>query len=356
MLRLELARVLSAPRALDAVFRARSRLSLTPLTALTYHRVVAREELGDDTALGVVDATLDLFEAQLDALAGLGTFVTASEVEAWTRGAALPSSPILITFDDGYLECATRVLPVLVRRGVPATFFVSPAYLDERRLFWWERLARVARGVGDGVVELAYPSGLRLDTRDRSEFLRTVESIVKRRAGLDVPRFVEAVERAAGLELSHEDEERAVARTMMNWDDVGALVRAGMDVQSHTNSHRVLETLSPTALLRELHDSRSRLEARLERPVLTVAYPVGYPVGHLDHVQDALVASGYRLGFTNHTGTSLLRRSSDRFGLRRIAMTTAYGSDVIRGFAAVPGLAPTRSRRASSRQGFVAPR
>ncbi len=88
----------------------------------------------------------------------------------------------------------------------------------------------------------------------------------------------------------------------MTWDHVRALVRAGMDVESHTRHHRVLRTLAPHQLSAELAGSRADLEDQLGRPIRALAYPVGQPIANHPHLREAVTAAGYQIGFTNTSG------------------------------------------------------
>ena len=62
-----------------------------------------------------------IFAAQMKALATRGYHgVTLAQVDDyWRRGYALPSKPIVISFDDGYLSHYTHALPVLKALGWP---------------------------------------------------------------------------------------------------------------------------------------------------------------------------------------------------------------------------------------------
>jgi peptidoglycan/xylan/chitin deacetylase (PgdA/CDA1 family) len=48
----------------------------------------------------------------------------------------LPAGSFLLTFDDGLREVYEVVAPMLLRKGVPAIFFLNPDYLDNRALFY----------------------------------------------------------------------------------------------------------------------------------------------------------------------------------------------------------------------------
>lgn len=40
-----------------------------------------------------------------------------------------------LSFDDGLKECESLIAPVLLKKGIPATFFVNPGFIDNQRLF-----------------------------------------------------------------------------------------------------------------------------------------------------------------------------------------------------------------------------
>ncbi|HQN92816.1 MAG TPA: polysaccharide deacetylase family protein [Prolixibacteraceae bacterium] len=40
-----------------------------------------------------------------------------------------------LSFDDGLKECYTTIAPILKEKGIPATFFVSPGFVDNKSLF-----------------------------------------------------------------------------------------------------------------------------------------------------------------------------------------------------------------------------
>jgi len=44
--------------------------------------------------------------------------------------------PMVLSFDDGLIQCYQEVMPVLISRGVPATFFLNNAFIDNRSMFF----------------------------------------------------------------------------------------------------------------------------------------------------------------------------------------------------------------------------
>lgn len=143
-----------------------------------------------------------------------------------------------------------------------------------------------------------------------------------------------------------EEERRLANQLIMTWDEVRALAGKGMDIESHTRSHRVLQTVPSDQLSDELLGARLDLERQLQRPVRALAYPVGRPINDRPGLHSAVRDAGYRLGFSNATGTNpllpsrlRLLRGLDPFDLRRLAMGRDFSDAMFLGQLAVPQLA-----------------
>ena len=310
------------------------------LTVLTYHRVApagAASTLDD----GVFDVTQGLLERQLSFVCRWFEAVGLDDLLLFAQGRKrLPNNAALVTFDDGYRDNHDFALPILRRYGIRATFFVATDYVERRRLFWWDRIAlAMKRSVLDR-IEIDYPERTVLPlagASERSRSIRRVQRFVKITPGLDLERFMSGVERAAGARLEPPKERSLADETVMTWDHVVALRRAGMDVQSHTQTHRVLQTLDAAQLAQELRGSRTALERVLGEPVRAISYPVGNPVSSTPHVRRAVRRAGYELGFSNGTGMSVLH-AFDPLDVRRVSMDLSLGDRYFRSALALPWL------------------
>lgn len=100
-----------------------------PLLVLSYHDI--RDDVvgkGDGDAYAV---STQNFAAHLDWLAGHGYHpVSLSQVVAASKGAPLPSKPVLITFDDGLRSLYTRAYPLLRAYNYPALAAVITDWVD----------------------------------------------------------------------------------------------------------------------------------------------------------------------------------------------------------------------------------
>jgi peptidoglycan/xylan/chitin deacetylase (PgdA/CDA1 family) len=334
-IRLRLARALDSTGALDLVLRAR-RLAGPPwLTVLTWHRVgdPASARAVDD---GTIDATPEEFDWQCAMIKRHFNVVRLADVYGFLDGKRLPRNPALLTFDDGYLDCWTTARPILERHGLTAVFFIATRYMEERRLFWWDRVARAVKSATVPRAVLSYPEHMELDLANASGAMARLLTLIKTRRGLDVWRLLEELEHAVGAPLPREDERKLVDELLMSWDQVRELRARGMDVGSHTRTHRVLGTVAGDGELDgELAGSRHDLEARLGEEVRAIAYPVGPSVMHLPQVVAAMHRAGYRLGFTNKSG---INRASlgHPFDIRRLATDRGVEPAYFRASLALP--------------------
>ena len=288
------------------------------LTVLNYHRV-DHLEAACDVDEGVLDATPESLDRQLRRLRRHCTPIALGELLAHLDGALLPANPALVTFDDGYRDNLVNAVPILERHGIRATFFIATAYVTQRRPFWWDRISWALKHARRKEFRLDYPFGTEVNLADGIAGPAShLHRLVKKTPRLDLERFLDDLVTRSDAPWESTTERRLADQLIMTWDDVRALRRAGMDVGSHTRTHRVLQTLAPEELPAELAGSRADLESELGEPVSTIAYPVGPSIAGEPEIRAAVVATGYRLGFTYGTGLQPLG-ALDPLDIRRLA-------------------------------------
>lgn len=105
-----------------------------------------------------IEMTPSEFEEQMKALleAGYQPITLYNYVE-WENGKAdLPEKPIIITFDDGYLNNYTHAFPIVKKYNIPITIFVITQYMGMRNgvtypHFTWEQAKEMQ---DSGLVEI----------------------------------------------------------------------------------------------------------------------------------------------------------------------------------------------------------
>lgn len=100
---------------------------------------------------------------------------------ALMTGAELPSNPVILTFDDGYIDHYTQVYPILQSFGMTGTFFIITGRADNGDAGYmnWAQIQALA----DGGMSIESHTKTHQDLRNRSydflvyELLGSLESI-----------------------------------------------------------------------------------------------------------------------------------------------------------------------------------
>jgi peptidoglycan/xylan/chitin deacetylase (PgdA/CDA1 family) len=302
---------------LDRLLWLRARIGRRDLAVLTYHRIGRVEDAGELDP-GLFDATPAQLAAELEVLRAHATVVSLADVRRFFRGARRPPNAVLVTFDDAYADVEEHALPILRRAGVPATFFVPTAFPDGGRLFWWDRIWLLLRRCRRDRIELTYPQRLVLyPAHSRSTAARALLDAAKHAERLDLARLWEALEQAGGVALDAAEERALAARTVLGWASVRRLRDAGMDVQSHSHDHLILNSLHPDVAQRDLARSVRLLREVVGEELYAVAYPVGYELTGAH--RDAPRRAGFELAFTNGTGLCS-PESADPLNVPRVSL------------------------------------
>lgn len=115
---------------------------------LMYHYVGDLPPDADALRYGLTVLAAD-FVRQMEYLADAGyQTITLSELyRHLAEGYPLPPKPIVLTFDDGYVDAYDFVFPVLRQYGFVGTFFVlaTPAHYGAPNYLGWDQMAEMAR-------------------------------------------------------------------------------------------------------------------------------------------------------------------------------------------------------------------
>ena len=93
----------------------------------------------------------------------------------------------------------------------------------------------------------------------------------------------------------------------------------GIDIESHTVTHRRLSEMSYEDQLNELKNSKESLEKITGKPIIAVAYPEGM---YNEDTKKATMEAGYSMGFTVERGYA--DRSDNAAQLNRICVDYTY--------------------------------
>jgi len=236
------------------------------LSILVYHRVVPEPD-----PLMPDHVCAREFDWHLAALERWFTVLPLREAAARLRGGTLPARSACVTFDDGYADNVTVALPILRRRGVPATFFLATSFIDGGRM-WNDSVIEAVRGA----------QGETLDARCAGLDALGISTIGLRRQAIErvlaALKYLPLEERQRRVEeLAAQTSRTLPSDLMMTAEQARHLHASDMEIGAHTVTHPILAQLDPERAESEIRESKRRLEAITGNPVSLFAYPNGKP-------------------------------------------------------------------------------
>ncbi|HEX7362118.1 MAG TPA: polysaccharide deacetylase family protein [Bryobacteraceae bacterium] len=285
------------------------------LMVFNYHRIGnPRSTLYDPDVFSATAAGLEAQVAFLKKRLPLIGLAEALEIAGGKR--KLTGAAGLITFDDGYRDNFDLAFPILRSHGAPAVFFLVSSYVGSSYVPWWDEIAYLAKHSKKDTVRLQYPHELIFENvrADPGVLAGKVTALYKQ-PDVDGERLLESLAEACQTERPGQSAERL----FLDWDEARAMLRGGMDIASHTHTHRILSKLTPEEQYSEAFESKRILDSQLCIRVAAMAYPVGLRSSFSAETGQALERAGYRAAFSFYGGLNSDQIMS-AFDIRRCAV------------------------------------
>jgi len=206
------------------------------------------------------------FEEALDYLQGQYQFVSYTHIHASrTGGDALPSRAIHISFDDGFKECFTVARPLLLVRSIPCTFFLSTDWIDNRAMFYRNKISLCIEHLHADPVSISKLAGLIPDITSMDSAIQWLKS----------------------LRLPDEDTINAVCRNLdVDWErfleenqpylttaQIQQMHAEGFTIGAHTKTHRKLMDLSDAEIEEEIVESCRNIQQITNQKIVPFSFP-----------------------------------------------------------------------------------
>ena len=168
-------------------------------------------------------------------------------------GRPLPARALHLSFDDGFAECYTVARPLLLDVGIPCTFFITAAWVDNQHMFYrnkaslcLERLAELPHDAAR-MVFTSLNNALDLKLADERDFERWILALQPK----DEP-VIDMAAKMLGLDVREYLTRRHPYLTSQQILD---LVKDGFTIGAHTRSHTKLAFLGPEQVEAEIVES-----------------------------------------------------------------------------------------------------
>ncbi len=291
-----------------------------------YHRVVP-----DGSASGTEfdiekGISASAFELQMRFLRRHFKPVKASRIQSELG----PEIGFAVTLDDGYEDNYRIAAPILKKLGIPATFYVVSDFVGTDRLFWWEQIADLMRRSTRPELDLQAVVSAISAAQGETKVLPMQTDIER---GHAYEQLCAAIRQGRhtdiSLQVKHAAEyfdvpvrEQGRDYALMNWQQLNDLVRQGFEIGGHTATHCNVVDAGKALLHRELIESLNLVEAKLDAPVESFAYPYGLFDSSSKVVANLLERTNCKVAFTVDQG--VVSAGSPTYELPRTRLNRPY--------------------------------
>lgn len=187
--------------------------------------------------------------------------------------------PLVLTFDDGYLDNYSYGWRLARELQIPMTIFLIPGYSESGKCFWWlaadylVQHANVEKVTIDGVTYyLARSEDRRILLTTIDNHMRYATSVAEREAFLSAMALALAVTLPCRATQGESD-----ASLPLNWAEIREMAQSGwISFAAHTMHHPLLRYLAHASeMYLEVAACRRVLEQRVGSRVRSFAYPIG---------------------------------------------------------------------------------
>ena len=166
------------------------------------------------------------------------------------RNKSLPKNKFLLSFDDGFREVHDVIAPILMKHGLPAIFFINPAFIDNKEMFYRNKLSLLMEEVSKNKNDLSLladiSSLLEINDAGVNEVLHQVKNIRKETELLNTL--------ADRLHFSFADYLKE-NQPYLNIAQLHKLKEQGFTIAAHSWNHPYYSQLSLDAQLKETNRS-----------------------------------------------------------------------------------------------------
>jgi peptidoglycan/xylan/chitin deacetylase (PgdA/CDA1 family) len=221
---------------------------------------------------------------------------------------------MVLSFDDGLRQVNDVIVPILTSKGVPATFFINPSFVDNKKLFY------------------KYKASLIIDRLEKHGYPVSLLEVISSR--LDVSfKNKDSLKRAL-LNVNHQDKDflktmaelvevdfktfLRIRKPYLSTKQILKIKKQGFGIGSHSMNHPLFSLLSHEEQLQELKESLKWLNKKLKPEYKYFAFP--FTDEGVDSIFFDRIFSWKKPLVDMSFGTAGLKRDPYPFHFQRIPM------------------------------------
>lgn len=260
---------------------------------------------------------INLFRQQIKFLKKNFSIVTMQEVIAASKGEnALPKGALLLSFDDGYVDNYTYVLPILEEEKIQGSFFIpgktftTHQLLDVNKIHYILASANMTQLLPDVFERMNFYRGIEFDYPSNDELFAeyALESRFDTKETIFVKRVLQTILPEQVRNYITSDlfkkhvgvtEEQMAYELYMTEEQIRTMKRHGMFIGIHGYDHYWLGNLSVGQMKADISKALEVMDEFIDRKQWVMNYPYG---NYNSEVIEYIKGEGACIGLTTEVG------------------------------------------------------
>ncbi|WP_430812645.1 MULTISPECIES: polysaccharide deacetylase family protein [unclassified Carboxylicivirga] len=220
---------------------------------LPFYHVVSDDELPHVKSLFYVK-TVSEFISDIEYIGEQYDYVDLDEFYSLSlRSFSGLTKPVVhLSFDDGLRQCYDIIAPILLKKGIPATFFINTAFVDNKRMLFRFKASLInehlkGSGIHSAVVE---------------------EELMKVSYGEEGLLDQFAIDYDLDFQNFLEEE-----KPYMSWRQIEILQKQGFSLGAHSVDHPLLKDVDSLQATRQVADCFEEIDMRCKLQCKAFAFP-----------------------------------------------------------------------------------
>lgn len=274
---------------------------------LCYHRVMPDSFFSKHSPLNPLVVSVSNFERHMRYLSKNYNIISFDDLY---KPFTSTKTPLVITFDDGYLDNLTNALPILEKYNIPATIYITTKFLKgDGRMWWYELWDNIEK---KSKIEFSHEGKIfNFNTNNYFQKLYCFKKLRKYILSLNSNKINSFIDEFSENEIDYIN--ICLNKTQVKYLSSHKLITIG----AHTINHPNLNSLTNSQMENEISESKYFLEKLLNIKVKHFAYPFGTIRECKQREHDAAKKIGFNTAATTYLKPFFLK-NENKFSIPRI--------------------------------------
>jgi peptidoglycan/xylan/chitin deacetylase (PgdA/CDA1 family) len=251
------------------------------------------------------------FEGVISTIENVYDFVTIHEVRDYFHEGKKYKNRCLVTFDDGHKTVYENAYPVLKKKRIPATIFVSPKIVKGQTNYWFQELYHIGKHVDEMAIKKVIAEHKGCDMEDIRDFM--LYPIFLCMKYNDIHSILEKLKKENDIEIR---KDLNLKQDHLKEMKDSNLITFG----AHSMNHPVLKNEDEEVVRSEIGDSIEGLSEILGSEICFFAYPNGTEgLDQGERERRILKENSIELAFTTDPGNYY--KGTDPLNIPRVGYT-----------------------------------